>query len=593
MPADADTGHYNAHVQRRTALALEVLFVAALCGISLAAVWGHQKDDSPTLDESYHLFAGSEYLSDGTYWLNLEHPPLIKDLGAGALRGLRLVSPSLGHAPLDQSPHGNYARFLYGNRVPAHVIVSEGRRPFPWLLAALVVLVYIVTRQAFSRPAAPLAAGLIALEPNFVANAGVVHTDVGAALTMLAALAAGLFAARRNHVGWWLLTGLLLGLSLATKFSAVFLVPVVLLLPLFSWALDSPRPPLPVLRDRFVGAAAAVAVAFLVVWGTYALNMRAMTPENARGAEQDFLRRRGADAKTLARFARLADFAPPLGHYAAGLEGISLFSRNGRGANYFRGRISESGFPAYFPVAFLIKTPPALLILVALLPFLARRDLLSYQTLGFLLPAAGLLIMAVGSKFNIGVRHILPLYPLLVIPAAGAAARRLGTRALAALTSVLLASAGVSLASIHPHEFTYFNSFVGGPARGIEWLSDSNLDWGQDLKRLSDFLRAKGWEKDTTVVAYSGVATNYYLPEARLLLPGEPLRPGRYAVSALVETVGRPFVATLEGAAEGEHVAELVGRLHRSGRRLATVGNSITIWELPPEPAEPGATGPR
>jgi hypothetical protein len=580
-------------VQRRTVLALEVLFVAALCGISLAAVWGHQKDDSPTLDEAYHLFAGSEYVADGTYWLNLEHPPLIKGLGAWALRGLRLLSPSLGRAPLDHSPHANYSRFLYGNRVPADRIVSAGRRPFPWLLAALVVLVYVITRQVFSRAAAPLAAGLIALEPNLVANAGVVHTDMGATLTMLAALAAGLLAARRRHVIWWLLAGFLLGLSLVTKFSAVLLVPLVLVLPLFSWMLESPRPPIAAARDRFVGAVAAVAVALLVVWGTYAASMRNMTSENARHAVHEFLSRRGADAKTLERFARLSDFVPPLGHYAAGLEGISLFSRNGRGANYFRGRISESGFPAYFPVAFLIKTSPALLVLVALLPFFARRELLSYQTLGFLLPAAGLLLMAMGSKFNIGVRHILPLYPLLVIPAAGAAARRLGPKALTALTAVLLASAGVSLASIHPYEFTYFNASVGGPARGIEWLSDSNLDWGQDLKRLSGFLRAKGWEKDTTIVAYSGVATNYYLPEARLLVSGESLRPGRYAVSALVETVGRPFVTILEGPGEGEHVAELVGRLRRYGRRLGTVGNSITIWELPPDPGETKTSEPQ
>ena len=578
---------------RRAALILEVIGVAALCALSVALVRDHQRDDAPTLDEAYHLFAGAEYVRDGTYWLNLEHPPLMKALGASALGGLDLVSPSLGAAPLERSPHENYLRFLYGNRAPADRIVAAGRRPFPFLLAALVVLVWTVARQAFSPAAAPLAAGLIALEPNFVANGGVVHTDVGAALTMLATLAAGLVAARRRHVGWWLLAGLLLGLSLATKFSAVLLVPILLALPLLALLREEPRPSAAVVRDRVAGTAVSVAVALLVVWGVYAACLRAMPAESAARAQREFLSRRGADETTLGRAERLSAVTPPLAHYAAGLEGISLFSRKGRGANYFLGRISDSGTPAYFPTALLVKTAPAVLFLVALLPFLGGRELAGYWSLGLLLPAVALFLAAMGSAFNIGVRHILPVYPLLVIPAAGLAARRLRPRVFAALSAALLVSAGVSLASIHPYEFTYFNALAGGPARGKEWLSDSNLDWGQDLKRLSVFLRERGWEKDTTIVVYSGLATNYYLPEARVLVPGEPLRPGRYAVSALVETVGRPFVTLLEGPAEGERVEDLVLRLHRSGRRLATVGNSITIWELPPDAAPSTETPPR
>ena len=69
-----------------------------------------------------------------------------------------------------------------------------------------------------------------------------------------------------------------------------------------------------------------------------------------------------------------------------------------------------------------------------------------------------------------------------------------------ALAAILVASAAFSVWRIHPFEFTYFNSFVGGPEHGIEWLSDSNLDWGQDLKRVSDVLRRRGWADDTTIV---------------------------------------------------------------------------------------------
>ncbi|HEV8267673.1 MAG TPA: phospholipid carrier-dependent glycosyltransferase, partial [Thermoanaerobaculia bacterium] len=347
---------------------LEVLFVSAVCLVSFLFVRGHEIDDAPTSDEGYHLFAGAEYVDDGTYWVNLEHPPLLKNFAGLALRPLHLPTPSMGKAPLDHTPHNNYIRFLYGAPVPADRIVSAARRPFPWLLVLLVVVVYVVTRQVFGIAAAPLAAGLIALEPSFVANASIVHTDVGAALTMTATIALGLWAARRRHVVCWLAVGLALGLALATKFSAVILVPAVLSFPVYSWLVEKPRAPWSVFRERLLGAAVAVGFAFLTLAAVYAIDMRRMPRDYAREAVRLHLAGRGANAETIERYARFSDFSAPLGHYLAGLKGVALFSQNGRGANYFHGRVSQSGFLLYFPVAFLIKTTPALLAIVFLIP---------------------------------------------------------------------------------------------------------------------------------------------------------------------------------------------------------------------------------
>ncbi|MBK6406261.1 MAG: glycosyltransferase family 39 protein [Holophagales bacterium] len=200
--------------------------MTALAVVSLLAVWSHQRDDSPTSDEAIHLFSGAEALEDGFGWLNPEHPPLLKLAGAFALRPLGLRTPC-EITPCTSSPFGGYSQWLYGNRAPAHAIVAAGRRPFPWLLAALVVAMHLCVRPHAGPVAALLATGLVAFDPTFVAHAAYVHTDVGAALAFLLVTALCARAAAGTTLWRWLVLGLALGLALVTKFSTVLLVPVV------------------------------------------------------------------------------------------------------------------------------------------------------------------------------------------------------------------------------------------------------------------------------------------------------------------------------------------------------------------------------
>src|SRR5207253_6437784 len=138
---------------------------------------------------------------------------------------------------------------------------------------------------------------------------------------------------------------------------------------------ETPRPSGALVRERLLGAGIAVAVAFMTLAAIYALDMRRMPRDYAREAVRGHLAGRGATRETIERYARFSDFSAPLGHYLAGLKGVALFSRNGRGANYFHGRVSQKGFLLYFPVAFLIKTTPAFLLFAALAVVAGRRDL--------------------------------------------------------------------------------------------------------------------------------------------------------------------------------------------------------------------------
>jgi hypothetical protein len=275
----------------------------------------------------------------------------------------------------------------------------------------------------------------------------------------------------------------------------------------------------------------------------------------------------------------------------AGLASVGQLSTAGRGANFFRGVASEKSSLSYFPAAFALKSTPSFIALTLVLFLVGGRMLTERRTLVLLVPAAILGFAAVTSHFNIGVRHILPIYPFLAIAGAGILANRSSPRLFAALALLLGFGSAVSLVRSHPFEMSYFNLLADRTGGGSRWLSDSNVDWGQDLMRLGHFLRERGWEDSTTVVAYGGLATNYFVRNARLLTPGEPIRPGRYAVGATIEAIGGPFVTNIEGPAAGAQVEELVRLLHAKGRPVARVG-SITIWELPSPLSETLPSGP-
>ena len=161
-----------------------------------------------------------------------------------------------------------------------------------------------------------------------------------------------------------------------------------------------------------------------------------------------------------------------------------------------------------------------------------------------------LFVVSIPSAFSIGIRHMLPVYPLLAMVGAGVLASR-------KLAAALIVSAAISLASIHPHELGYFN-FIGGP----DWLSDSNVDWAQDIDRMHAFLRERGWQHDTTVIVFA-VPGLHDVEQYRQYTGTLP--PGRYATSAFMERVAMP--RELEP-------------LRMRGKRVARVGTAITIWEM-------------
>jgi hypothetical protein len=223
---------------------------------------------------------------------------------------------------------------------------------------------------------------------------------------------------------------------------------------------------------------------------------------------------------------------------------------------FLAGSYSVSGWWYYFPVALLLKTPLALLGLFAggLVLTARRGTLLSLRGEAFLVvPVVLFLAAAMTSRLNIGLRHILPIYPFVILMAALAGEALLtrvgGRRGAVALGAVLLAGA-LEYGRAYPDTLAFFNAAAGGPRRGFEYLADSNVDWGQGLKPLKRWMDRHAVTRIN--LAYFGVADPaYYGIESTpiwgstipTLAPqdiGPPLLPGYVAVSVTLLN-GVPF----------------------------------------------------
>ena len=154
-----------------------------------------------------------------------------------------------------------------------------------------------------------------------------------------------------------------------------------------------------------------------------------------------------------------------------------------------------TGWWYFFEVALAVKTPLAFLILLGfgVAPALRRqpRYRRPWLPLAF---AGGILLVGVFSRINIGLRHVLPVYIGFAVLAAVAVVRLLElteTRKWVRIALPLLVVwlAGSSLLS-HPDYLAYFNELGGSEPEKI--LVDSDLDWGQDLKRLAARLHEVG-----------------------------------------------------------------------------------------------------
>ena len=350
---------------------------------------------------------------------------------------------------------------------------SEGRRMMvrlPTMLATLALgaLVWRMAGEMFGPGAALLALVLYAFQPTFLGHGKQVTSDVQTALFTTASVYCFWRALSADRLAWAAGAGLATAAALASKFTSVLLVPIVIVLAL---ALRAPMAP----RRRAAAVGLTLAVALFGINAVYLFD--------------GSFRLAGAYQWRSARFrATVPDGLPvPLPQaYAIGLDYSRLLQEDpylGRGNNYVLGELNRDGRWYAFPLMLLLKTPLATFVLIALAARRAPRDALVV----LLVPAATVVVFfSTMVDPQLGIRYILPALPFLVVLASGALAEG-ASRPRAAW--ILAAWAVVSALSYHPHYIAYFNELIGRRVNAYRYLADSNLDWEDHAHFIARYQR--------------------------------------------------------------------------------------------------------
>jgi hypothetical protein len=526
-------------------LAILLVLIGSARIVSTYTVFNH------TIDEPDHLAAGMEYLSTGRYLYEDQHPPLARVFGA--------LGPFFSGERFHPGPDSYYEGYrILGRDSHYDRTLALGRAgilPFFWIASAVV---FLWALRAAGPHAALLSTLLFTTLPPVLAHSGLISTDMAAVAFTGAAAFASLLWADVPDRKRTILFGVCLGLAALSKFSAILFLAAALLLihhhRLYEVAHALMRAVSRLVSTRRRGTesllgpgvgmsadaartsagaassyrlAAAIAIALAVVWAGYGFSF----------ARVDYLHLR-----------------LPAPRFFTGLR--TLWAHNAAGhASYLFGARSSAGFWYYYPAALALKTPLAMLLL---LPLCFRRNLARPM-----LFSLAILLCGFASRINIGTRHVLPIYVGLAV-ACGIAAAPLLRRPVARWIVVALLLWHVASGALrHPDYLAYTNELAG--AHPENFLADSDLDWGQDMKRLAAFLE-RAHATEVTFVPFNrtyGALAGHAFP---VMHPGDPAHPspGWNAVSVSVWKVfGVPAWP--------------------DGHPQASIGRSILLWYFRPK----------
>ena len=454
--------------------------------------------ESQTWDEGNHIFTGYRSWTNADYGLNPEHPPLVKLLTTVPLLWLQPKSPVLEERFFKEDAFLRGKEFLYQNDPEKILARTRATAAILTLLAALVV--FFGTREMFGNVAAFIALTLLTFDPNLLAHGALITTDVGLACFMFLSVYMFYRFVKSPSALRLIMTGAAVGLVLAVKHTGLLVLPILFLLAVCELVLNKSGRH----AARLLGSLALIAlIGWVVLWSFYrfrydarpnGLQMNPPLAEYVKGLQPY----EAWPIATAARFHLLPE------SYLYGLADVKLT------ANYYTsyvlGKIYAHNVWFYFPVAFLIKSTVGVLALCLLsLVVIATRRLNHWREILFLVvPVIFYLLVALTVGMNIGVRHILVVYVFLYVLIGGAAwALIRNSRKWAYVVGVcVLVHIGSSVLAF-PNYIPYANEFWGGPSQTHRYLTDSNADWGQQLKSVKQYLDQRG-VKDCWFLYFAG-----------------------------------------------------------------------------------------
>jgi hypothetical protein len=602
----------------RTAAAASI--IAGLLVLFFFTSWTAWRGKCATFDEPLHFTAAWVQTHYGDFRCDPEDPPLWRYYVAAGTNPKNLTVPTSGEIwdsmLTNRLGEGGYFRQVFyttpGNDPDA--ILATGRLRMLLLAVVLGAIIAAWAWRLGGAIAATVAAAAFCLDPNFLAHSALVKNDVAATLAFLV-FAIALWAVG-NSASFWRAISLVLSLILAltVKFSGVLALPILLVALLIRARTNEPwkvlKWTLRTRRQRFLAAVGIVVVAcmtsYAAIWACY-----------------DFRFGPSADPAQLFDFRELIEIARSHEYFAAyntffanhdqqlafnaqwhpglvlrlglwanvhhllpqtWLEGFLFTTGTAPGrAAFLLGTYSMVGRWYYFPTVILVKTPLAMILaLIAAAVFFARarnRPLRGWTAQAFWIVPIVYFLVAVFSNLNLGIRHILPVYPFLFIflgIAAAGAVERFGKPALA-LIALFFVGLAVETFTAYPNFIPFFNIAAGGWRNGPEFLADSNVDWGQDLPALAQWQRQH--PRTQLLLSYFGSADprNYQIHYMKL--------PGGFGPQDETALDGRPVVYALSANSfHDPSISPQQRQLYDTLRRqtpIAVLGHSIYLYNSP------------
>lgn len=524
-----------------------------LCAVILVAIAflsiGSVRRDSATSDEPAHIVNGVIRLSERWPGFFREQPPLMNSISAVAivLSGYRVEQEWKGrnHWSVGQ-------RFLYTSGYDAHRLLFLARVPTLVLFVGLILVMYVfVLRQTGSVWWALASATLTGFCPNLMAHGRLATVDLALTFFSFAATVSLLSLTKRPSTATAILFGLSTAAAAMSKVSGLVLIPYFAAVVggafLFR-RISEPR--------RFLGSLCIAILTAVVFFEAVSL---AETGEAFRREE----------------YPNTPLLLIPFAEYASNVRTISNWFDKGHGhPQFLLGEFSRDGWPHYYFVTLLLKTPiPAIILFIGSVAVAVwKRSFILTSLLAFIVI---FLAVAASGHLALGVRYVLPVYAFGYAAAAVALASVHLRRPVVVIIGLLIGWHVLENLRTYPSYISYFNQLIGSHRNADRYLIDSNLDWGQDLRRLDRWLRERNVEE--VVVHYFGGGAPQFDVSARVIgsygAGGRPLPRGSWFA------LSRHFyrLSFAPSISRENYDAYL---LRSRARYVTTVGGSINIYRV-------------
>jgi hypothetical protein len=495
-------------------LAIAILTVFCLLSFSL------MHHESATTDEQAHIPAAYSYVMLDDFTLNPEHPPLAKLISGIGFIGSHYTFPTnLLHQnnSVGMRQWAVGTAFLYHSGNNPDSILMRSRLPI--LIASTVGLLvcYLLFCTVSSKRIALMALIFTALSPTVIAHGHLVTTDILIMTTTTIAILCFIRYLQKPSRAYALIAGATLAIAELSKFSAALLFAFYPLAALLFYRAQDSKTHWKKLAKRAMNAVLPLfIVALLIMYIVYSFQVIHLS----HVAQDVWITQAAGDSKGHLGGRILHDMnqfppAAPLVRYIVGFASSLVRVAVGHGANLL-GKDYSVGTPIYFPVVSLLKTPAPLIVLWALIVVYAWRRLNVLRAGGeklrkilwhlFLravrtepIPAFGGLFTAIyflvacAGSLDIGVRHLLPLFPWIALFSSLWMAKVLENQAFKKIPIGKIASGSIIglfvLISmlVYPNYIPYTTEFAGGASQDYRYYNDSNVDWGQSIKYVASY----------------------------------------------------------------------------------------------------------